>query len=74
MVFEQSDSLKPVADKLGLTIQTADHMSAARRWRNWGIGQPNILGSLFSNDVTEQAQYRAIEVAPSTCVWPCGVV
>ena len=70
MVFEQSDSLKPVADKLGLTIQTADHIVRSPAAGATGaLANQTFLEALFSNDVTQNKRNtEAIEVAPSTLV------
>jgi peptidyl-prolyl cis-trans isomerase D len=70
-VYEQSDSLKPVADKLGLKIETASNVS-----RNPspapGAGAFNnakFLTALFSNDsISSKRNTEAVEIAPSTLV------
>jgi len=70
-VEDQSDSLKPAADKLGLTIQTADGLTATP---NPALGASPVnndkfLKAIFSNDVlTNKRNTQAIEVAPSTLV------
>ena len=68
MVFEQSDSLKPVAEKLGLKIQTAEHVTRAPAVGATGaLANPTFLEALFSNDATQNKRNtEAIEVAPST--------
>jgi len=71
MVFDQSDSLKPVADKLGLAIQTADGLT---RSPNPALGSSPVnndkfLKAIFSNDaLTNKRNTEAVEVAPSTLV------
>lgn len=71
MVFDQSDSLKPVADKLGLTIQTAEGLT---RTPNPALGTSPVnndkfLKAIFSNDaLTNKRNTEAVEVAPSTLV------
>jgi peptidyl-prolyl cis-trans isomerase D len=71
MVYEQPDSLKPVADKLHLKIQTADSVT---RNPNPALGQtpinaPAFLKALFSDDVVKSKHNTdAIDVGNSTMV------
>lgn len=67
-VYEQSDSLKPAADKLKLQVQTA---SAVQRNPAQGakgaLANPKFLAALFSPDSVEKKRNtEAIEVAAST--------
>jgi len=70
-VYEQSDSLKPVADKLGLTIQTAEGLT---RKPNPALGASPVnndkfLKAIFSDDaIKNKRNTEAVEVAPSTLV------
>lgn len=70
-VYEQSDSLKPVADKLGLTIQTAEGLT---RTPNPALGASPVnndkfLKAIFSSDaLSNKRNTEAVEVAPSTLV------
>ncbi|WP_229410275.1 SurA N-terminal domain-containing protein [Massilia sp. YMA4] len=70
-VYEQSDSLKPVADKLGLKIETA---TGVTRTPNPVAGQApynnaKFLTALFSDDsLKNKRNTEAVEVAPSTLV------
>jgi peptidyl-prolyl cis-trans isomerase D len=70
-VYEQADSLKPVADKLGLTIQTADGLT---RTPNPALGSSPVnnekfLKAIFANDaLTNKRNTEAVEAAPSTLV------
>lgn len=70
-VYEQSDSLKPVADKLGLAIQTADGLT---RKPNPALGpspvnNPKFLDAIFASDaVKNKRNTDAVEVAPGTLV------
>nr|WP_314545817.1 SurA N-terminal domain-containing protein [uncultured Massilia sp.] len=70
-VYEQADSLKPVADKLGLQIQTADNLG---RMPNPALGNSPVnsdkfLKAIFSNDaIKNKRNTEAVEVAPSTLV------
>ena len=68
-VYEQADSLKPVADKLGLKIETVTGLS---RNGNQAAPQalynnPKFLAALFSEDsIRNKRNTEAVEVAPST--------
>ncbi len=68
MVYEQSDSLKPVADKLGLKIET---VSGLTRKPNPALpkaaayNQPKFLSALFADEaVKSKRNTEAIEVNP----------
>ncbi|MYM22299.1 peptidylprolyl isomerase [Duganella sp. FT135W] len=71
IVYEQADSLKPVADKLGLKIETAASVS-----RNPSpaagpapYNNAKFLAALFSNDsISNKRNTEAVETAPSTLV------
>lgn len=72
MVYEQSESLKPVADKLGLKIET---VAGLTRTPNPAApptavtNNPKFLNALFSDDaVKNKRNTEAVEVAPSTLV------
>ena len=71
MVYEQSDSLKPVADKLKLNIQKANQVgrqSAAGQSKSV-LTNPALLNALFNEaSLQKQRNTEAIEVAPSTLV------
>lgn len=67
-VYEQSDSLKPVADKLGLTIQTVDGLTPTPNpaLGNSPVNNPKFLKAIFSDDaVKNKHNTEAVEVAPS---------
>jgi peptidyl-prolyl cis-trans isomerase D len=70
-VYEQSDSLKPVADKMGLTIETVEGLT---RTPNPALGKPllnndKFLKAIFSQDaIANKRNTEAVEVAPSTLV------
>ena len=71
-VYEQSDSLKPAADKFKLTIQTADNVT---RNPNPALGKDNplnnekVLKALFSDDaIKNKRNTEAIQVGPTTLV------
>ncbi|SFD41612.1 SurA N-terminal domain-containing protein [Massilia yuzhufengensis] len=71
MVYEQSESLKPVADKLGLKIQTVD---ALTRTPNPQLAQapfnnPKFLSAIFATDsVKNKRNTEAVEVSPSVLI------
>lgn len=71
-VFEQSDSLKPVADKLKLQIQSIDALTRDGVPAKPGAPQiftPRLLQALFSDDaIKKRRNTEAIEVAPNTFV------
>ena len=71
MVYEQSDSLKPVADKLKLNIQKANQVGrqpAAGQSKSV-LTNPALLNALFNEaSLQKQRNTEAIEVAPSTLV------
>ena len=70
--YEQADSLKPLADKLKLTIQTADNLKRVPNPESAAgspINNPKFLAALFSNDALKNKHNtEAVEVAPSTLV------
>lgn len=70
-VYEQADSLKPVADKLGLQIQTADGLGRTPNpaLGNSPVNNDKFLKAIFSNDaIKNKRNTEAVEVAPSTLV------
>jgi len=71
-VYEQSDSLKPVADKFKLTIQTADEVGRqppANAPRGSAAANARLLAALFSDDVLRNKRNtEAIEIAPGQLV------
>lgn len=66
-VYEQSDSLKPAADKFGLAIKQSDWLT-----KTGGMGplaNPKLLSALFSDDALKNKRNTdAIEVAPNVLV------
>lgn len=71
-VYEQADSLKPVADKLKLTIQTASNVT---RTPNPALpagvpyNDPKFLKALFTDDVIrDKHNTEVVEVAPNTLI------
>jgi peptidyl-prolyl cis-trans isomerase D len=71
MVYEQSESLKPVADKLGLKIETVDGLT---RKPNPALAQApysneKFLAAIFGVDaVKNKRNTEAIEVSPSVLI------
>ena len=64
MVYEQSESLQPVAERYGLTIQTAKGIT---RDHQDSVLNPNVIEALYSFDVLEDKRNsNAIEVAANT--------
>ncbi|NDP48575.1 MAG: peptidyl-prolyl cis-trans isomerase [Sulfuriferula multivorans] len=66
-VYEQSDSLKPVADRLKLEIKSASHVTRQPSAGATGVlASPKFLTALFAPDAIEKKRNtEAIEVAPS---------
>lgn len=70
-VYEQADSLKPAADKLGLKIETAQGVSrnpsplgGAALYNN-----AKFLTALFANDsISSKRNTEAVEIAPNTLI------
>jgi peptidyl-prolyl cis-trans isomerase D len=70
-VYEQSDSLKPVADKLGLKIETAANVSrnASPAAGAAAYNNAKFLTALFSNDsISSKRNTEAVETAANTLV------
>lgn len=67
-VYEQSDSLKPVADKLKLEIRTAKNVHRQPTPGAPGpLANPKFLSALLSPDSIEKKRNtEAVEIAPST--------
>jgi peptidyl-prolyl cis-trans isomerase D len=72
-VYEQSDSLKPAADKLGLQVQTINGLAATPNPNPALAAAPynnaKFLKALFAEDaIKNKHNTEAVEVAPSTLV------
>ncbi len=67
MVYEQSDSLKPVADKLKLEIHSLSGVSPESNVAQLGmLKNPKILSALFSKDsIDKKRNTEAVELAPN---------
>ena len=70
-VYEQADNLKPAADKLGLTVQTAEGVSRTPAPAALAAPYNNakFLNVLFNNDsIKTKRNTEAVEIAPSTLI------
>lgn len=69
-VYEQSDSLKPVSDKLKLEIKTATNLSRQPAPKTVGaLGNQRFLAALFAQDSLEKKRNtEAIELGPNQLV------
>lgn len=69
-VYEQADSLKPVAERLKLDIKTASNVTRQPSAGATGVlANPKFLNALFGPDAIEKKRNtEAIEVAPSQLV------
>jgi peptidyl-prolyl cis-trans isomerase D len=69
MVYEQADSLKPVADKFKLSVKQSDWLGRQANPANGPLGNAKVLAALFSDDsVKNRRNTEAIEIAPNTLV------
>ena len=68
MVYEQPDSLKPVAEKLGLKIETISGLTRKPNTaypKTAAYNQPKFLSAIFSDEATKNKRNtEAIEVGP----------
>lgn len=68
IVYEQSDSLKPVAETLKLNVQTSPWI-AKQGSEDALLSNPKLLQAVFSDDALNlKRNTEAIEVAPNTLV------
>jgi peptidyl-prolyl cis-trans isomerase D len=68
-VYEQADSLKPVADRLKLEIRTANVQRTPAPGAAGALANPKFLAALFAPDSVEKKRNtEAVEIAPSTMV------
>lgn len=69
MVYEQSDSLKPAAEKFKLTIQQSAWLGRQGDANAGPLGNAKLLGAVFSEDsVKNRRNTDAVEVAQNTLV------
>ncbi len=68
-VYEQSDSLKPVADKFKLTIKQSDWLGRQAKPANGPLGNEKLLAALFSEDsIKSKRNTESVEIAANTLV------
>lgn len=69
LVYEQSDSLKPAAERFKLQVQATGWIAKSVRQELGALDNPKLLAALFSTDsLKNKRNTDAIEVAPSTLV------
>lgn len=69
-VYEQADSLKPVAEKLGLTVRTANNVARTPAQGVQGpLASAKFIDALFGADaMREKRNTEAVEIGPSQLV------
>jgi peptidyl-prolyl cis-trans isomerase D len=69
-VYEQSDSLSPVAERLKLSVQKAASLTRTPTTAVQGVlNNPKLLQAIFSEDaIAKRRNTAAVEVAPNTLV------
>lgn len=71
-VYEQADSLKPIADKLNLKVESASGLTrtpSAALPANAPYNNPKFLKALFSDEaIKNKHNTEAVEVAPNTLI------
>jgi peptidyl-prolyl cis-trans isomerase D len=66
LVYEQSDSLKPAAERLKLTVQHATNLGREVVAGNTAANNPKLLAAVFSQDAIEKKRNtEAVELAPN---------
>ncbi len=66
IVYEQSDSLKPAAERLKLDVQTANNLAREPVPGNTAANNPKLLAAVFSQDSIEKKRNtEAVELAPN---------
>ena len=69
LLYEQSESLKPVAEKWKLQVQTTGWITRSAHQELGALDNPKLLAALFSRDaIANKRNTDAIEVAPNTLV------
>ncbi|MCG2577503.1 SurA N-terminal domain-containing protein [Dechloromonas sp. XY25] len=68
-VYEQSDSLAPVAEKFKLTVKQTDWLGRQANPANGVMGNEKVIAALFSGDsIKNKRNTEAVEVAANTLV------
>ncbi len=66
LVYEQSDSLKPAAERLKLDVQNAKNLGREPVAGNTAANNPKLLAAVFSQDSIEKKRNtEAVELAPN---------
>ncbi len=69
MVYEQSESLKPVAERFKLQIQTTGWITRSANQELGALDNPKLVAALFSPDsLNSRRNTDAVEIAPGTLV------
>jgi peptidyl-prolyl cis-trans isomerase D len=69
LVYEQSDSLKPAAERFKLQLQTTPWVARSGSQQAAPLDNPKLLSALFSQDsIKNKRNTDAVEVAPGTLV------
>jgi len=69
LVYEQSDSLKPAAERFKLPVQSTGWVAKSANQELGALDNPKLLAALFSQDsIKNRRNTDAIEVAPNTLV------
>ena len=69
MVYEQSDSLKPAAERFKLAVQSSGWVTRTPTAESGVLGNAKLLGALFAGEsVKSRRNTDAVEVAPNVLV------
>jgi peptidyl-prolyl cis-trans isomerase D len=69
LVYEQSDSLKPAADRFKLEVKQSGWINRQANPANGPVGNEKVLAALFSEDsVKNKRNTETVEIAPNTLV------
>ena len=69
IVYEQSDSLKPAAEKFGLAVKQSEWLGRQVNPVNGPLANEKLLAAVFSEDsVKNRRNTEAVEIAPNTLV------
>ena len=67
LVYEQSESLKPAAEKFKLQVQSTGWIAKTGAQELGALDNPKLLAALFSSDaIKNKRNTEAVEVAPNT--------
>jgi peptidyl-prolyl cis-trans isomerase D len=69
LVYEQSESLKPAAERFKLQVQQTGWVAKSTHQELGALDNPKLLSALFSSDaIKNRRNTDAIEIAPNTLV------